>query len=602
MRAISLTKQAAEPDGKFIGTTPHLVARHAFASERGSRTANEDYAGIAESRHAASGVVAAIADGVGGASGGRVAAELSVRGFIEGYLGAAKSLTARDAGVRSLEAINRWVNAIGRCDPDLVNMSSTLTALICRGRQIHVLHVGDSRLYRLRGDQLTLLTTDHAGGPGQLNRLTRAIGAESEVRIDYLNQPSELHDRFLLCTDGIYKGIRDKQLCETLMRRAAPAETCRDLIEQALATSVGDNATAIVVDLIELPRPDYDEIASAVASNAILALPNPKDVIDGFRMDGILSESRYVRVLRATDLSDGRPVVVKFPKPLEGADATMREAFLRELWIGSQVRSPFVGETLELDPGRQTRLYLATPFYEGTTLESMLKDKSGLSLSTGLDIALKVARGVAAMHRAGVLHRDIKPDNVMVSPSRPSQPTTVKLIDLGVAKRVRETEASVISEPGTPSFMAPELFSGSPADEKSDQFSLGVTIYRLFSGAYPYGEIEPFSRPRFRSVAPLSKCRPDLPAWLDRAVGRAIAVRPEDRYNDVLELIFELENGADRASPILLERKSLYERNPLLFWKIASVLLVILLALSTYNAKRAHNRDTTARHTEAGIP
>jgi serine/threonine protein kinase len=147
--------------------------------------------------------------------------------------------------------------------------------------------------------------------------------------------------------------------------------------------------------------------------------------------------------------------------------------------------------------------------------------------------------------------------------------------------------------------MAPELFQGHPADEKSDQFSLGVTIYRLFCGSYPYGEIEPFSRPRFRSAASLSKFRPDLPAWLDRAVGRAIAVRPEDRYNDVLELIFELENGADRASPILVEKKSLYERNPLLFWKMASALLFIMLAWSTYTGKRVSNPETNAKQTSS---
>jgi hypothetical protein len=114
-----------------------------------------------------------------------------------------------------------------------------------------------------------------------------------------------------------------------------------------------------------------------------------------------------------------------------------------------------------------------------------------------------------------------------------------------------------------------------------------VTIYRLFCGAYPYGEIEPFSRPRFRGAAALSKFRPDLPAWLDRAVGRAIAVRPEDRYNDVLELIFELENGADRASPILVEKKSLYERNPLLFWKMVSTFLAVLLTIAVYELRKA---------------
>lgn len=559
-----------------------LVTQHAFETATGQRPDNQDYAGLVELREPNPGIIAAIADGVGGNSGGRVAAELCVRGFLEGLVGTWRSGNTRDAAVRSLEAINRWIHAVGRRDDDLKGMSTTFTAMISRGREIHILHVGDSRLYRLRGDQLQQMTADHALGPGQLNMLTRAVGAEGELRIDYVNEPAEAHDRFLLCTDGVYKSMPDRVLREMLMHRATPTETCRELIERALATSVGDNATAIVLDLIELPPPAYGEIDRLVRDSAILALPAEGEIVDDFRIEKVLSDSRYVRVLKATDVTDQRSVVLKFPKPLEGADRPMREAFLRELWIGSHVRSPYVGETLQLKALRQTRLYLATPFYDGVTLESLLREKSGLSLRTGLDIALKAARGVAALHRAEIIHRDIKPENIIVSLSQPGQPTAVKLIDLGVAKRLREANGSVISEPGTPSFMAPELFQGRPADETSDQFSLGVTIYRLFTGKYPYGEIEPFSRPRFRSPTPLSSIRPDLPAWLDRAISRAIAPMPQDRYNDVFELIFELENGADRASPILIERKSFYDRNPLLFWKMVSTLLALLLAVSVY--------------------
>src|ERR1700737_1246517 len=85
------------------------------------------------------------------------------------------------------------------------------------------------------------------------------------------------------------------------------------------------------------------------------------------------------------------------------------------------------------------------------------------------------------------------------------------------------------------------IVSGRPA--------LGVTIYRLFTGRFPYGEIEPFTHPKFRSPSPLANYRPDLPAWLDKVIGRAISVNPADRYQDVLELVFEVEHGADRASP-----------------------------------------------------
>jgi serine/threonine protein kinase len=128
--------------------------------------------------------------------------------------------------------------------------------------------------------------------------------------------------------------------------------------------------------------------------------------------------------------------------------------------------------------------------------------------------------------------------------------------------------------------MAPELFEGRAADEKSDQFAFGVTVYRLFTGRFPYGEIEPFTHPKFRAPAPLVSHRPDLPAWLDRTIGRAVAVDPNDRYEDVLEFMFELEHGADRASPIQLAREPLYHRNPLLFWKLVATFLALLLLAS----------------------
>ena len=153
--------------------------------------------------------------------------------------------------------------------------------------------------------------------------------------------------------------------------------------------------------------------------------------------------------------------------------------------------------------------------------------------------------------------------------------------------------------------MAPELFRGLEATEATDQFALGVTIYRLFTGRFPYGEIEPFTHPKFRSPSLLANYRPDLPAWLDKVIGRAISLNATDRYRDVLELIFELEHGADRASPVSIARMPFYQRNPLLFWKITSVALALLLAASLFltmtkngagNAKPAEGSTVQQSH------
>jgi len=128
--------------------------------------------------------------------------------------------------------------------------------------------------------------------------------------------------------------------------------------------------------------------------------------------------------------------------------------------------------------------------------------------------------------------------------------------------------------------MAPELFEGQPGDEASDQFALAVTLYRMWCGRYPYGEVEPFSRPRFVQPTPLARYRPDLPAWVGHLLARALQPDPASRFGDILELSMEIDSGMSRAEPRQLRQLSLYERDPLRFWKALCALLVIALVVS----------------------
>ena len=562
----------------------HLHVAAGYSTERGPRTDNEDYCAFFDStpaqrtRH---GVVAAVADGVGGVKGGRVAAETVVRGFADGYLGQSELLGVRKKSARALEAMNRWVHAIGRSNPDLQDMACTLTALILCGRQAHIVHVGDSRLYRLRHDRLDLLTTDHTFKEwGMQGVLRRAVGAGDSLQIDYLAEPVQVHDRYLLCTDGVHGFLPDRVLRHELARRASPEETARALTAAALAARGGDNATALVLDVLSLPSANQPDLELAIAGQPILPPPTTGTVIDGFDLENQLSDGRYSRVFRAYDTIAKRSVIIKFPKPIRDADAVLRQAFVRETWIAARVRSPWVGEVLDISPERQTRLYSVMPFYDGETLEARLERKPQVALSEGLTLAINLAKGVAALHRAGIVHRDIKPDNVILENVEDQAEAGLKLVDLGVARVAGMDDFALEHAPGTPSYMAPELFAGAPGDEMSDQFAVAVTIYRMFSRAYPYGEIEPFSRPRFGKLAPLTSRRPDLPAWLDQVLARALAISPNDRFGDVLELAFELEHGSARALPTFSHRKPLYERNPVFVWQMTAITLAVLLFLS----------------------
>ncbi|HTO80503.1 MAG TPA: protein kinase, partial [Methylocystis sp.] len=550
-----------------------------FCTETGKRRDNQDYVASASGPlgpGSLQGIVAAVADGVGGHKGGREAAETCVRGFIEAYFAQPETLgVARVAG-RALESINAWIAAQARVDSNLAGMATTFSALIFSRRTAYVVHVGDSRTYLLRGLDFEQLTTDHVIGRGELaHALLRAVGFEDTLRVDHASHAVRLHDRFLLCSDGVHGFLRGDAIRDLLCERVSPQEAAEKLVAAALAAGGDDNATALVADVIDLPPADEMALARDVADLPIEALPQTGEIVDDYRLEEVISDGRYSRLLRAADLRDGRTLVLKFPHPRVAADASYRRAFVNEAWVAARVRSPFIGEIVEAQEGRRTRLYSAMPFYDGETLEARLRRAPKIDLEGGVAIATRLARAVAALHRCGIIHRDIKPDNVILL-----KDGGLRLVDLGVCRAPRLQDFCAEDIPGTPSYMAPELFLGAPGDGSSDLYALGVTVYRAFTRDYPYGEIEPFTKPRFGRARPLITKRPDLPAWLDAAIMRAVAVQTGDRYGDVLEFAFELENGMNRAVTPLSARKPLYHRNPLLFWKSASLVLLLLLVLS----------------------
>jgi serine/threonine protein kinase len=184
---------------------------------------------------------------------------------------------------------------------------------------------------------------------------------------------------------------------------------------------------------------------------------------------------------------------------------------------------------------------------------------------------------VAALHRAGIIHRDIKPDNVILESEG-----SLKLIDLGVVRVPGLEDFPPEDIPGTMAYMAPEMLAGEPGNEATDVYALGVTMFRAFTGEFPYGNLDAVSQPRRGRATPLAELRPDLPAWLQAALGRAIATDPAERFRDVMEFALEMEAGPSRAPAVARRPQTLYERSPLRFWQGVAVLLALALILSLW--------------------
>jgi serine/threonine protein phosphatase PrpC len=551
-----------------------------FASETGPRQRNEDFAGAVfgpELPVPRSDVIAAIADGIGSTKGGREAAEIAVRGFLDGFCDLPETMEVRRAAAKVLDAINGWIHSQGARDPKLSGMGCTFTAVVLRGRTAHVLHVGDTRAYRLSRDRLTLLTSDHVrpGGAGRSNILTRALGVETEVRLDYTSQPVAQHDRFLLCSDGVHGVLAAETIADILRERVSSEDTARALAAAALDAGSTDNCTALVLDVVGLPTAESVDIGSSVAQLPLIPVPQGGETIDGFVLKVLLSDGRYTRLFGAEDEVEGGEVALKFPKPRLASVAIFRTAFAREAWVGTRINSPWLGHVIELPPGRQGSLYTVMPLYQGELLETRLTRRPALGLEEGRNIAILLARAVAALHRVGIVHRDIKPDNVILEGEG-----SLKLIDFGVVRILGMEDTVAEDIPGTPAYMAPEMFEGEAGNEATDIYALGVTMFRAFTGEFPYGNLDATSPPRRGRPTELSVLRPDLPAWLQAALHRAIAIDPAERFRDMTEFAVEMETGPARAPPAARRPPTLYERYPVRFWQGIAALLALALLVS----------------------
>lgn len=551
-----------------------------FATLKGPKADNQDFGGvhlgtpIEQREH---GVVAVIADGVSGSRAGRTAAELATRSFIDGYLDQNPLNGIAVNGIKALRGFNRWLHAKGRSDPAMQGAATTFTALVLRGREAVALHVGDSRAWHFRDGVLTRLTEDHTRAAlGHSNILYRAVGIEADVKLDVRQVGLAPHDRLLLTTDGVHGVLEEAEIARLLGRRGSPDADARAVLAAVEAAGPIDNATAIVIDVVQVGAPDWEAITAEAEGLAIAPPPQAGETLDGFRLLRPVADGRYTRLFLARDeLGDLGQTVLKFPKPAVVSARGARLAFLREAFIGRRIDSPFVGKVLSLEPGRQSRLYIAQPYYPGQTLHARLAEDGPPPIAEGIDLALKIARGVMALHRAGVTHRDIKPDNVILQADG-----GLKLVDLGVARLRQAEEFAEAEAPGTAGYRAPEMYGGESGNAATDQFALGVTLYRLFTGTYPWGEVDPDDAPRFdRAPTPPSRRRPDMPAWLEAAILRACAPDPDDRFQDVEELIHVLETGSAAAAPPP-RALSLIEQDPVRFWQAVSLLLALLLLIA----------------------
>jgi Tol biopolymer transport system component len=271
-----------------------------------------------------------------------------------------------------------------------------------------------------------------------------------------------------------------------------------------------------------------------------------------YRILGPLGIGGMGVVYRAEDIHLGRTVALKFLPPAPAPDARAKRRFLDEARAASALDHPNVCTIYEVGETAAGQLYLAMACYEGETLRRRLA-RGPLTVAEALDIALQAARGLAKAHRRGIVHRDVKPANLMFT-----RDGIVKLLDFGIAKLPGQPPSG--PRLGTPGYMSPEQARGEQVDARSDVWSLGAVLHEMLVGRPPEGDGLAEDAVGMGSP-PVQPPRRDTPAEVRSVLSRMLATAPVDRYADAGELLADFAalqrataGGAGRRLPGIVRR------------------------------------------------
>ncbi len=263
-------------------------------------------------------------------------------------------------------------------------------------------------------------------------------------------------------------------------------------------------------------------------------------------------------VYKALDPVIGRTVAIKTLTVglSEEELAEFKRRFLREARTAGRIAHPNVVTMYDVGEADGTP-FIAMEYVEGRTLRSILDDEGALAPERACRIAVQVAAGLAAAHKLFIVHRDVKPANIMLTSGAP-----VKLMDFGIAKLPDGTKTQTGLILGSPIYVAPEQVIGRPVDGRSDVFSLGVVLYEMLTGSVPFGGMAVGAL--LYSVLneahpPPSAYNTRVPAVFERILARALAKHPDDRYQDAEELARDLRDWRALPRPTPEELASLRE-------------------------------------------
>lgn len=561
-----------------------LKANIAGYSSAGVKPENEDAINFAipfDARLESKGIVCVLADGVSSSEAAKQASNTAVKSFIDDYYSTPDTWSTKKSCQQVVSAINAWLYKQGHSHAsDLKGWVTTFDAVILKSTSIYIIHVGDSRVYRLRDKKLLQLTTDHINWlNSERSYLRRALGVDTTLQIDFKTDKIQKGDIYLQTTDGVHEFLSEIEIIELLSQKQTVDEKAKRLVEKAIGNQSDDNLSAQVIEIVQLPNATKQEVYEKLAELPFPPKLQPGMKIDGFEILQEISSTARSQIYLARDIETKQELALKTPSDNFSDDPWYLDGFVREEWIGQLLKHPGLMKTYQFKRTKKF-LYFTTELIKGQTLANWINLNPNPDIATVQNYIEQTASALRAMHRQDVIHQDLKPDNIMLDENG-----RTKIIDFGAVHAAGLAElASVLQRQqpeGTLNYTAPEYLIGEKGSKRSDIFSLSVITYELLTGHLPFKErtVNKFQLKSYQHMQYISakKHRADIPTWLDAVLKKGCAPNPEKRYGLLSEFVHDLKTPKDYFSH---DFEPLLQKNPVLVWQIISAMLLIALLAS----------------------
>jgi protein phosphatase len=570
-----------------------LIINAAYKTIAGIKPENEDAAGIClpEDSYllANKGVVLSVADGVSSAEAGKEASRTAVDKFIEEYFQTPDTWSVAKAGEQILSTINlKLFRKSHEFSTTTKGYLATFSSIVIKGGTAHFFHVGDSRIYLLRQGVLTQHSTDHVASLDDNKRfLTRAIGMDNRLHLDYGRIPLEVGDRLLLTSDGVHDFIPHDGLIELMSQDLAMEDICKQLIDTAQRYQSDDNISAVAAEIVQLPHESLDDYSAKLTR-----LPFPPSLSPGLKLDGYevvkeLFASSRSQLYLVKDMETGALFAMKTPSRNFEEDTAYIDQFIQEEWIGIRIQHPNVVKIIRQNRSRSF-LYYLMEYIEGESLAEWINKNRPTSPKRAINIVKQIAEGIKAFHKNEAIHQDLKPGNVIVTPDE-----RAIVIDFGsvfvagLAECIRPIQTEGVL--GTAGYSDPLYLRGQNPGIQGDVYSLATITYEMFTHHLPYGErieqcLSALDYDQLR-YCPASKYNAVIPEWFDGALKKGCEFDLELRYRTIDQFMKDLL----QPNPEFLRDDPVVEKNAstLIFWKLMSgfwfVTFLLLIYLFTQN-------------------